>query len=40
MSNQNDYTKNLMALFDLDDKSFKSLLGQVKDARKAAEPLK
>ena len=39
MSNQNDYTKNLMALFDLDDKSFKSLLGQVKDARKSAETL-
>ena len=39
MSNQNDFTKNLMALFDLDDKSFKSLLGQVKDARKQAETL-
>ena len=39
MSNQNDFTKNLMALFDLDDKSFKSLLGQVKDARKATETL-
>lgn len=38
-SNQNDIIKNLTALFELDDKSFKSLGGQVKDARKAAESL-
>ena len=39
MSNQNDFTKNLTALFDLDDKSFKSLTAQVKDTRKSAEAL-
>ena len=38
-SNQNDFTKNLTALFELDDKSFKLLSTQVKDARKAAETL-
>ena len=37
--NQNDFTKNLTALFELDDKSFKGLLAQVKDAKKAADAL-
>ena len=39
MSNQNDFTKNLTALFDMDDKTFKPLAAQVKDARKEAEAL-
>ena len=40
MSNdRNDYTKNLNELFELDDKSFKLLIGAVRDTRKAAESL-
>lgn len=38
-NNQADYTKNLTDLFEKDDKSFKSLVASVKEARKATESL-